>query len=131
MTNDYSFEEFSITKGRFSPLVSLVETGGIGISSGFTKKYGLTSENTAAVKFLYDRSNKAIGMRFLPVKEDGALNVKFAQRGGAHLNAKAFWVKFDIDHKKYIGKYTPTEIQHPQFGKVYVFDLKETSSTKS
>jgi len=128
METDYNFEELEVTGGRFTPLVSLVETGGIGVSAGFTRKYNLTAENTVAVKLLFDKDRNAVGMRFLSSKEDGAIKVKFAERGGAHLNAKPLWVKFDVSYKDFVNKYIPKEINDPQKGKIYVFEL--TSSNK-
>lgn len=122
METEYNFEELEVTGGRFTPLVSLVETGGLGVSAGFTRKYNLTAENTSAVKLMFDKTRNAVGMRFLNSKEDGAVRVKFADRGGAHLNARPLWVKFDIDYKKYVNKYTPKEVADAK-GKVYVFEL--------
>ena len=131
METNYNFEELSITGGRFTPLVSLVETGGIGISAGFTRKYNLTAENTAAVKLMYDREKNAVGMKFFSNKEEGATPVKFADRGGAHLNARPLWVKFDIDHKKFVNKYTPKEITDAKQGKMYVFELSARQTENS
>ena len=123
METEYNFEELEVTGGRFTPLVSLVETGGLGISAGFTRKYNLTTQNTTAVKLMFDKTRNAVGMKFLASKGDGAITVKFAERGGAHLNARPLWIKFDIDYKKFVNKYTPKEVTDAQKGKVYVFEL--------
>ena len=131
METNYNFEELSVTGGRFMPLISLVETGGLGLSAGFTRKYGLMATNTTAVKLLFDKSRNAVGMKFLSSKEGGSMTVKFAERGGAHLNAKPLWVKFDVEYKKFINKYIPKEVNDARLGKIFVFELTPTEVQSS
>lgn len=121
---DYSFEEFNAEGGRFTPLISLGEAGGIGVSAGFVKKYP-EIKDAAGVKLLFDKGKNAIGVKFLQQKEPGMLAFKVVPRGGGYINGKAFLVKFDIDPKKYKGRYPVKEIIFPDQSKAHVIELKE------
>ncbi len=124
------FEEFYSAGGRFTPLISVNETGGIGVSAGFIRKYEIKSDKTEGVKLYYNKKTNSFGIKFCETKELGILKIKFAERGGAHINAKAFWVKFDIDFNKFKGKYTPTLVNTSN-DKIYVVDLKESIKSEN
>lgn len=127
MEESYKIEEaaeFKNPKGRFTPLISIGGTGGVGISAGFTKKYEFNDQNTKGIKFFYWKEKNAIGLLFLKEEEDGMMKPRFSdnERGGAYINALALWSKFDIDFGKYVGKYLPKAVQTPK-GTVYVIEL--------
>ena len=125
---EYKFQEFNATGGRVLPSISLGESGGFGVSAGFVKKYEIAS--TTAVKIFYDQAQNAVAFKFYDKFEEGMLKVKMAaNQGGGHINANAFLIKFDIDAKKYKGKYSPTEIDMPNIGKVFVIELKEKANS--
>lgn len=122
---DYNFEEFISEKGHFTPVISLGRAGGLGISSGFTKKYPEV-KNAVGVKLFYDKSKNAVGVKFINTKEDGMARVKFGKRGDGFINGKAFMIKFGIDKERCHGKYSPKETDLPNNqGKVFVIELKE------
>ena len=45
METNYNFLEYEAVSGRFTPLISLVESGNFGVGAGFTKKYQIDSKN--------------------------------------------------------------------------------------
>ncbi len=129
MDNEYRIndaEEFKNSGGRFTPLISVGEAGGIGISSGFAKKYELNNKNTKSVRLFYWKDKVAIGLMFLEKLEESTLKLRFTddERGGAYVNAKPFWIKFDIEYKNFVRKYIPKEITTEK-GKIYVIELRE------
>lgn len=127
MSELYNWEEFKPTKGRFTPYITVVETGGIGISAGFIKKHNITNENTKAVKILFDKTKMAIGLIFQNEKTEDSISIKVSKFGGAHLNAKPLWVRYDISNKDYVGKYTPKEDKLPTGESIHIFELKFTA----
>lgn len=122
-TFDEQFEAFNPQGGRFTPSISINETGGIGISSGFIKKYEINHKEIKGVKLFFNRNNNSIGIKFVNELE-GNVKIKFADRGGATINAKSFWVRFDISHANFKGKYLPSIVETNE-GKVFVVTLKE------
>ena len=120
---NYNWEEFEPTKGRFTPFITIVETGGIGISAGFIKKYAIKDGST--VKLFLDKEKPSIGISFSDEKSLNSITLKISKFGGAHINAKPFWIRFDIPHMKYVGKYTPKEVVVNENKKIYVIDLKD------
>lgn len=128
MSNDnYKFEEYESVGGRFTPSISLGVVSGFGISAGFTKKYDISK--AIGAKLFFDREKTAVGFKFVNEKENGLIKVQFYKAGGAYINAKPFLIKFDIDQKKYAGKYIPKEVELPGQGKVFVIELKEKDSS--
>jgi hypothetical protein len=121
MTAAYNFKEFNALTGRFTPLVSVMRTGVIGLSAGFTKTYEIDQQKYSSVKLYFDIEKKAVGMRFFAGKEEGALPLRFIPRGGAQINAASFWYKFQVAHKN-IQKFIPEIVEQPE-GKIYVFEL--------
>lgn len=121
----YNFQEYNAIGGRIIPSISLGESGGFGVSAGFIKKYDIDS-STSAVKLFYDKEKKAVAFKFSNKIEEGMLKIKMApKQGGGHISANSFLIKFDLDAKKYKGRYTPEEIEMPNVGKVYVIQLQE------
>lgn len=116
----YNFVEFSPSRGRFSPLISVGENG-IGISTGFCKKYKIDQNNSGTAKLFWDSSRKLIGILFL--KNGGSLTVKFNSSGGAFISAKQFFVTYDINAANYKKiKFKPEEINQDG-NRIFVIDL--------
>jgi hypothetical protein len=128
--NEYKFQEYNATGGRILPSISLGESGGFGVSAGFVKKYEIDS--VVAAKIFYDQEKNAVAFKFSDKVEDGMLKVKLApNQGGGYISAKEFLIKFDIDSKKFKGKYTPAQIDMPNIGKVFIIELKENTKVKA
>jgi|GEM_PF-5040878 len=123
--NDFQFEEFHQSGERFTPYVSINNTGVIGLSSGFTKKYDFNDKVAPAAKLFYDRNKKVVGISFSKTKEEGMVNVKYIAGGGAQINGKAFWTKFDVLYREFVNKYLPSKQDDALEPHFFIVDLKD------
>ncbi len=121
----FNFTEFRDVGAKLTPIISLGENSGFGISSGFSRKYDV--KDVVATKMYYDQEKKVIAFKFLKQKEKGTVSVKMREKGG-YINAKSFLKTFKIDQKIYCGRYEPEEIMDENLGKIYVIYLKDRSS---
>jgi len=122
----YNFEEFNSIKGKFTPSISITKTGGIGLSSGFCRRYNM--KEYIGVKLYYDKSSNAVGLRFLRSEESGMFKLKMDNSSddkntGAYFMAKSFLMAYDL--KKYAGKYPPEEITDEKLGKMFIIKLNK------
>ncbi len=122
---DYNFEEFKESGGRFKPVISLGEKSGFGLSSGFTHAFDL--KGVIGTKMYYDQNKKAVAFKFIKTKEDGMVSVKLREKGG-YIGAQSFIGKYQIDQKKYAGRYTPKEIKDDNLGRLFVIELSENGA---
>jgi hypothetical protein len=121
--SDYSFEEFKSRKGRFSPSISINQSGGFGLSSGFHHRY--TIDKYKGVKLYYDKIKGAVGIKFLEKEEDGMFRLKTRpNEKGGYFTAKSFIDAYAVDIKKVHGKYIPQRIEDAQFGEMFVIQLE-------
>ena len=120
----FNFKEFKDVGAKLTPVISLGEHSGFGISSGFSHKYDM--KDIVATKMYYDDEKKVIAFKFLKQKEKGTVGVKMREKGG-YINAKSFLKTFKIDQSVYWGRYEPEEILDEGLGKIYVIYLKEKS----
>ncbi|OGY40877.1 MAG: hypothetical protein A2Y82_03315 [Candidatus Buchananbacteria bacterium RBG_13_36_9] len=122
---NYTFEEFKAVKGKFTPSISITKTGGIGLSSGFCRRF--TVNDYIGVKLYYDKNNNAVGLRFLKSEEEGMFKLKKGTANdintGTYFMAKSFLMAYDL--KKYAGKYPPEEIADEKLGKMFIIKLKK------
>jgi len=124
---DYNFEQFTEFKGKFTPIISLGKTGGFGFSTGFVERNKLGEYKY--IKVFYDKLKNAVAFNFQKEKTEGA--VKFKNRGtGGYFSSKSFIGKYNIDPKKYQGRYTPKKIEVSNVGEVYVIELKDRNTDK-
>lgn len=126
--NKYNFEEFTSFGSKFSSKISLGATGGFGFSSGFYNRYNL--KDSVALKLFYDKSNMAVGFKFLKNEESGSVKLKLRATGG-YVAARSFLGKYSIDQVKYAGRYDPKEVMDDNLGKMYVIELKEKKDDQS
>jgi hypothetical protein len=125
MQDEYNFQEFNAITGRYTPLISLMETGTIGLSAGFTRAYEVQPDKYTNVKLYFDGVRNAVGLKFVKSKLDGTLPIRFIDRGGAQINAASFWIKFNIDPRYYVNKFRPKQIENNN-EKIYVFELNNS-----
>lgn len=127
------FEEFKAPSGRVTPLVTFGPGGSLYLSSALTQMYGLNEKNYPAVKLYYNKIGKIIAIKPLKSKEEGSINLKSGEHGGAFINSRAFAIKYEMDEKKagegfklkdtYMGKYDVSEEDISGMGKVFVINL--------
>ncbi len=123
-----AFEEFTKRKGKFTPQVSINKSGGFGLSSGMHHRYEI--DRYAAVKLYFDKAEQKIGIKLLEQETDGTFRLKKrADEKGAYFSAWSFIEAYSIDLNKYAGKYSPIEIEDPQFGKLFMIDLKSKTTS--
>ncbi len=123
MSNSFSFEEFTSFKGKFAAKISLVKAGGFGFSAGLFNKYGL--KDSTAIKLFYDKEKMAVGFKFLKTQESGSVKLKKREDTGGYLSAISFLNKYNIDSKKYSGRYDPQEVKDDNLGRLFVIELNE------
>ena len=126
----YEFVEYKSAgeRSRFAPQIILGQ-GGFTFSVGFARKYEtyLGDVSQQALKLFFDETKRAIGFKFVPKDEEGAVRIKKLSHGGYYINARAFLVKYDIERSKHEARYTPQETDTPQ-GKLGVVELKGKSA---
>jgi hypothetical protein len=126
--DEYNFDEFNETGGRFKQIISLGEKSGFGLSSGFTRANDLV-EGLVGVKMFFDKEKNAVAFRFLKTPEEGMVNLKLRPTDkGGYISAQSFIGKYKIDQKKYSGRYTPKEVEHSKYGKIFVIELVEKTA---
>lgn len=120
---NYSFEKFRSVGSRFNITISLGESERFYLGGSFCRKYNILDK--AGVELMYDKNKNAVGFRFLDKNEDGMVNLKKLGKDSAYINAKAFLGIYDIEAKRFQGKYIPKEIPNNPDGKVFVIELSE------
>jgi hypothetical protein len=121
---EFQFEEFTAKKGRFTPVITLIR-GGLGISSGFSRRYGI--QKYVGVKLYWDKVNQVIGVRFVEKEENGMFKLKIRTDGGALLPAKSFFESYAINVNDFDSRYIPEIVQDARFGELFVLNLKKKS----
>ncbi len=119
----YKFVEFKSTGSRFNLVITLGKAERFYLGSSFCTKYDIFS--MVGVKLFYDKTNNAVGFRFVKEAEEGMVGIKSLDDKSAYINAKAFLGINDIDPQKYIGRYHPVEVTDDGGRKVFVVELKE------
>lgn len=127
----YEFIEYRSAgeRTRFIPQV-ILNQGGFTFSVGFSRKYesSLGDVKTLAVKLFFDEAKQAVGFKFVPNTEEGAVKIKILGHGGYYINSRAFLVKYSLERSKYEFRYVPQEVETPM-GKLFVIELKKKSAS--
>lgn len=121
----YTFEEFKSVGSRFNLVITLGKAERFYFGSSFCQKYNILS--MVGAKMFYDKTNKAVGFKFLTENEDGMVGIKKLDNKSAYINAKAFLGMYDIDSNDYLGRYHPEEITDNNGKKMFVIEMKENS----
>lgn len=126
---NYNFEEFTSVKGKFTPTISITKIGGIGLSSGFCRRYSV--ENYKGVKLYFDKNSNVIGLKFLNEEADGMFKLRTNElknndkNNGLFFMCKSFFESYAIDYSKLAKKYSPEEISDAKIGKMYIIKLSK------
>lgn len=123
-------KKFQDYGAKISRKFSLNKSFSIGLPPALFKEEGLTDNNH--VILFFDETQKVIGLQF--VNHDGQgegfkINIYGeGDRKGASIIARSFFNKYNIDPKKYHGKYDFEKIQQDG-NDVYLFQLKERTES--
>ncbi len=117
-----NFEKFIAKKGKFTPQVTINRSGGLGLSSGMHHRYKL--DNYMGVELYFDKEAQVIGIKLVEKESEGMFKLKKRpDEKGAYFSARSFLASYSIDPQKYAGRYSPEEIEDPNFGKLFVIKL--------
>lgn len=125
-------ETFESVGGRFGGgWVSVTERGSLLFSAGFAHKAKLRGQAAPTHALLsYSGVNNAIIVEFTSDAEaSGAL--KLTKGGNVTITTTSFWKYFNLDPKKFVGRYTPTKTKVPKRGSVWIIDLSEKIASNS
>lgn len=117
------FEEFKSKGGKFIPQITINKSGGFGMSSGMHHRYNLDAYS--GVRIFFDKTDKIIGIKPMEKEGEGTFSLKKRpDQKGAFFSARSFLQAYDIDPKKYYGRYAPEEVEDKSFGKMFIIKLK-------
>jgi len=122
-----SFQKFEAVGAKLSCTISLTQSGGFGFSSGMYKKYNIPEFNF--VTLFFDPDENKVGFQFSKerIGRSSFSIIQSDQRKSGSVVAKSFLKTFDIDPKKYRGRYEPAEYDDPQHGKIFYIVLSENN----
>lgn len=117
-----AFEEFNSKGGKFNPQVSINKGGGFGLSSGMHHRFQL--DKYVGIKLYFDKDSKKVGIKLLDTEQMGMFKLKKRpDEKGAFFAARSFMQAYSLDPKKYAGRYSPEEVDDPNFGKLFIIQL--------
>ena len=121
-----SFIKFEHVGAKLSNTISLTKSESFGFAAGFYKKYGISEFNF--VTLFYDRDEGKIGFQFSKDKigKTSFTLIHSKNKQSGSIIARSFFRTFDIDSKKYQGKYEPVEFTDPQHGQMFYIILLES-----
>lgn len=119
-----AFQEFTGKGGKYTPQVSINNSGGFSLSSGLHHRYDL--DRYEGVRLYFDTDTYRIGIKPVEQIEKGVFRLKKQDdQKGAFFAARSFMQANDLSIAKYRGRYTPEEIEDEQFGHMFVINLRE------
>lgn len=118
---EFNFEVFTGVKGKFTPKVSLSRPGMLSFSNGAQHRYHLAEYKTA--RLLYDKKKQTIAVNLCREEGDGRFNLRHRpDNKGSYIACKSFVSAYELE--AFFGKrFTPTEMDHPVYGKLLLLDL--------
>lgn len=119
----YNFKKFESIGGKYETRFSITGSRSISFPTKFYEE-----NNIRRFKFVvlfYDEDQKAIGLKF---SDDESEPHKYtlikSDNYGASIVATSFFKKYNLDPKKYKGKYDWKRV-NTDFGKLFVIELGE------
>jgi len=124
------FEKFSGTNARLDDRISIT----VNRAFGFTKKYFDDNKlsNFKYVVLFYDKKNMAIGFQFInDEKEPHKFTLIRSKQGyGASVVATSFFKTYNLEPKKFRGKYPWKRKNMPEIGRLFIIYLKDKEVAK-
>lgn len=120
----YSFKKFEETGGRYETRITITSHNSIGFPTRFYEQNNISGYKY--VVLYYDESKKAIGLQFTNNEEEKhKFTIIKSKKGyGGSVVATSFFKKYELDTKKYKGKYEWKKMES-DFGTLFVIDLGE------
>ncbi|MDD5749457.1 MAG: hypothetical protein PHO91_01560 [Patescibacteria group bacterium] len=110
---------------KISRKISITKSNSFGIPPTFYKENDLDSYDYA--NLYYDPGNKIIGLEFSNNSEPGSFKLTRHGTGdktSASFVARSFFKTYNIDSKKYYGRYSPDDIMQDG-NKIFLIEIKE------
>jgi len=122
-----AFIKFEDVGAKLTNTISLTKSQSFGFAAGFVKKNNISKFNFVSLFYDKEDDRNRIGFQFTDDRVGkSSFTIIFGNnRQTASIVARSFFRGFEIDSKKYEGKYEPTEINDENFGTIYFIDLKE------
>jgi|GEM_PF-770646 len=121
---DFNFHKFENTNQRFEDRITVTGTNAFGFPTKFFKDQSI--ENYKYVVIFYDPDKKAVGLHFTNSEEEKHKFTIIKSKGyGGSVIATSFFKTYNIDPKKYHGKYEWEKKEMPPTGTLFVIILKE------
>jgi hypothetical protein len=124
-----AFKKFTQVNQRFEDRITVTPTSAFGFPAKFFKDQQLDQYKYAVLYF--DQEIMAVGLNFTNSEEEHHKFslLKSKQGYGGQITARSFFRSYNLDPKKYSGKYEwAIDESDPVVGKLYVIILKEKVS---
>ena len=121
----YKFQKFENRNARLENRISVTRSNSIGFPTQFYRNNNI--KQFKYVVLYYDQDKKAIGIRFTNNEEDGnKFSIIHSKKGfGGSAVIRSFFRTYNINLKKYYGKYEWKKRAPEGIGELFVIDLKE------
>lgn len=122
---EYNFQKFEGRNVRLEDRITVTRSHAIGFPTKFYTDNGI--KNFKYVLLFWDAGNKAIGIHFTNGEEEKSrFTIMHSKIGyGGSIIARSFFRSYDIDPKKYRGRYQWEKKSLEGVGEVYVIKLRE------
>lgn len=121
------FIKFEDVGAKLTNSISLTKSQSFGFAGGFVKKYNISQFNFVSLFYDNEDGHNRVGFQFTKDRVGkSSFKIIFGNnRQTASIVARSFFRSFEINSKKYEGRYEPTEMNDENFGTIYFIDLKE------
>lgn len=123
----YNFQKFEGRNVRLESRITITKSNSVGFPSKFYNDNGI--KNYKYVIFYWDPENRAIGIKF--TNESGERNkfsILHSKSGyGGSVVARSFFKSYDIDPKKYHGRYDYEKFTDREIGEIFVIKIEDSS----
>jgi len=122
---DYNFQKFEGRNVRLEDRITITKSNSIGFPSKFYDDNKI--KNYKYVVFYWDKDNLAIGIKLTNEEsEKSKFTIIHSKAGyGGSVVARSFFKTYNIDPKKYHGRYDWEKKGIDGIGEVYVIKIKE------
>ncbi len=122
---DLSFKKFEKTRARLENRITITSSNSFGFPQKFYQDNHI--QDFKYVMLFYDENNKAVGFQFTNDEEEGHkfTLIKSKQGYGAAIVATSFFKTYELEPKKYKGRYAWEKKNYEGIGELYVIRLVE------